>query len=346
MLYTTLGTTGLNVSKICLGTMGFGRQVSEDIARQQMDYAVANGVNFFDTAEMYPVPVHADFIGDTEEIVGRWLKRSGKRNDIVLATKIAGPSRFSLLRDGSQRLDRKNILQAVDDSLVRLQTDVIDLYQLHWPDRNVQMFGQRAYMHDPNERAVPIEETLAALGETVKAGKVRFIGLSNETPWGTMEFLRIAKEKGYPRVATIQNAYNLLNRHYEIGMSEISLRENVGLIPYSPLGYGVLGGRYQGGAMPAGGRFTLHPEFAARYHSPLALEVTQKYADVAKRHGMSLATMALAFVNMQSFVQSTILGASTMEQLKEDIASIDVTLSDDILKDIEAVHERHPNVVA
>ncbi len=346
MQYTTLNTTDLRISKICLGTMSYAAQVSEADAFVQMDYALGNGVNFWDTAEMYPIPVNPDLIGDTERILGRWFKKTGKRKDVVLATKIAGPSRFSYLREGDQRLDRRNILRAVDDSLTKLQTDFIDLYQLHWPDRNVPMFGQRGYVHDPKDTPTPIEETLSALNDVVKAGKVRFIGLSNETPWGTMEFLRIAKEKGYPRIVTVQNAYNLLNRHYETGMSEISMHENVGLLPYSPLGYGILGGRYFDGQFPQGGRFTLHPEFAVRYRTPQAELAAKAYAALAKKHGMSLATMALAFVHMQPFVTSNIIGASSLAQLKEDIASIDVQLSPDILKGINEIHEQWPNIVA
>ncbi|HRH93705.1 MAG TPA: aldo/keto reductase [Candidatus Peribacteria bacterium] len=346
MEYTTLSTTDLRVSKICLGTMSYAAQVSESDAFVQMEYALGNGVNFWDTAEMYPIPVNPDLIGDTERIIGRWFKKTGKRKDVVLATKIAGPSRFSYLRDGDQKLDRRNIARAIDDSLIKLQTDWIDLYQLHWPDRNVPMFGQRGYTHDPADKPTPIEETLSALGEAVKAGKIRHVGLSNETPWGVMEFLRIAKEKGYPRMVSIQNAYNLLNRHFETGLSEISHRENIGLLPYSPLGYGILGGRYFDGSFPQGGRFTLHPEFAVRYRTPQAEQAAKAYADLAKKHGLSLPTMALAFVNSRPFVTSNIIGASLLAQLKEDIASLNVTLSPDVLNGIEQIHEQWPNVVA
>lgn len=346
MQYTVLSGTDVRVSRICLGTMSYAAQVSEADAFVQMDYALGNGVNFWDTAEMYPIPVNPTLIGDTERILGRWFKKTGKRKDVVLATKIAGPSRFSLLRKGDQKLDRINILRAVDDSLIKLQTDWIDLYQLHWPDRNVQMFGQRGYKHDAQDNAVPIEETLSALHEVVQAGKVRHIGLSNETPWGTMEFLRTAKEQGYPRIVGIQNAYNLLNRHYETGMAEVSMREKVGLLAYSPLGYGILGGRYFHAAQPPRGRFTLHPEFATRYRTPAAVAAANAYAGIAKKHGMTLATMALAFVHRQEFVTSTIIGASTLQQLQEDIASIAVQLGADVLKDIEELHERAPNLVA
>ncbi len=343
MQHTTLSTTDLSVSKICLGTMGYGRQVVEDVARAQMDYALASGVNFWDTAEMYPIPVDPRFAGDTEAIIGRWLKKTGKRKEIVLATKVSGPGR-QVLRE-NHRLNKKNIELAIDGSLKRLQTDHVDLYQLHWPDRNVQMFGQRGYAHREDEQMTPIEETLAALDGIVKAGKVRYVGLSNETPWGAMEFLRIAKEKNYPRMVSVQNAYNLLNRHYEIGMAEVSMREDIGLLAYSPLGYGALGGRYLGGIFPKGSRPDMHPEFAARYRTQQAVHVTKLYADLAEKHGLTLATMSLAFVNMQPFLTANIVGASSVEQLKEDIASIDVRLSDDVLQGIEEIQAQWPNVV-
>ncbi len=345
MRFTTLSTTDLAVSAICLGTMGYGRQVAENDAHQQMDYASANGVNFFDTAEMYPIPVDEKFAGDTEEIIGRWLTKSGKRKDIVLATKVSGPGRIAM-RPGVNNLDKKNIDLAIDASLKRLQTDVIDLYYLHWPDRNVPRFGLRGYVHEDDEQITPIIDTLKALDGLIKAGKIRYVGLSNETPWGTMEFLRIARENNLPRMVTVQNAYNLLNRHYDLGMAEVSMREDIGLIPYSPLGYGALGGRYLGGMKPKGSRPDVHPEFAIRYRAPQAVHATELYADLAKKHGMSLAQMSLAFVHAQPFVTSTIIGASTLDQLKEDIASIDLKLSDDALQSIEEIHELHPNIVA
>lgn len=346
MKFTTLSTTDLKVSNICLGTMSYGHQVNEADAHAQLDYAVGNQVNFIDTAEMYPVPSQADTYGETERIIGRWLKKTGKRKEIVLASKVGGPNRYTHIRTGDNRLDKANIEAALDESLKRLQTDVIDLYQLHWPDRNVNYFGQRGYVHADHEQATPIEETLEALAGVVKAGKVKYVGLSNETSWGTLEFLRIAKEKNLPRMVSVQNPYNLLNRHYDINMAEISMRETIGLLVYSPLGYGVLGGRYLGGNMPKGGRFTLHPQFAPRYRTLQAQKVAQLYADLAKKHGLSLAQMSLAFVNMQPFVTSNIIGASNLDQLKEDIDTGEMILSDDVLKGIEEIHEQYPNPVA
>lgn len=347
MLTTTLPTTDLSISRICLGTMGYGFQVSEADAHAQLEYALSTGVNFWDTAEMYPVPPTPERYGHTEEIIGRWFTKTGRRKDVVLASKIAGPNRYTHLRGGTHTFSADNILTAIDESLKRLQTDYIDLYQLHWPERNVPMFGVRGYRHIPEETITQMLDTLRGLATAVQQGKIRAIGLSNETPWGTIEFLRLAaQDQGLPVMATVQNAYNLLNRHYEIGMAEVSMRENIPLLAYSPLGYGVLGGRYLGGAVPKGGRFDMHPDFAVRYHFPHVAAVTQEYADLAKTFGMSLATMSLAFVRMQPFVLSTIIGASTLDQLTEDIASINTTLSDEQLAAIDAIHERHPNLVA
>lgn len=347
MLATTLPTTDLTISRICLGTMGYGFQVSEEDAHAQLEYALSAGVQFWDTAEMYPVPPTSQRYGRTEEIIGRWFAKTGRRKEVVLASKIAGPNRYVHLRGGTNTFSAENILAAIDESLKRLQTDYIDLYQLHWPERNVPMFGIRGYRHNPEEIMLPMQETMRGLATALQQGKIRAVGLSNETPWGTMEFLRLAaQDQLLPVMATVQNAYNLLNRHYEIGMAEVSMREKIPLLAYSPLGYGVLGGRYVGGAVPKGGRFDMHPDFAVRYHLPHVAAVTQEYADLAKNFGMSLATMSLAFVRMQPFVLSTIIGASNLDQLKEDIASIDTTLSDEQIAAIDAIHERHPNLVA
>lgn len=340
-----LSITGENVSAICLGTMGYGYQVSEADACMQMSYALDHGVTFWDTAEMYPVPPTPERYGHTELILGRWFTKTGRRKEVFLASKIAGPNRYLHIRGGTHQFSRENIIGAVDESLQRLQTDVIDLYQLHWPERNVPMFGQRNYVHATDEEMTPLVETLRGLSAVVASGKVRYIGLSNETPWGMMEFLRIARAEGLPLIASIQNAYNLLNRHYELSMAEISLRENVGLLAYSPLGYGVLGGTYFGDVV-RGSRPDLHPSFALRYRTGSALEVAKKYSSIAEKHGLTLPTLALAFVSAQPFVTSTIIGASTMDQLREDIASIDVTLPPEVLREIEAVHEAYPNLVA
>ncbi len=344
MKYTTLSTTDLRVSKICLGTMSYGDQLGEAEAFAQLDYALSNGVNFIDTAEMYPVPPSDDKYGRTEEIIGTWIEKSGKRKDIVLATKVLGPGRYPTIRTGGQRLDKANILKAVEDSLKRLKTDYFDLYQLHWPDRNVNYFGERGYVHRPEREETPIEETLEALDAIVKSGKVRYVGLSNETPWGTMEFLRLAAEKNFPRMVSVQNVYNLINRHYEIAMAEVSMRSEIGLLAYSPLAYGVLGGRYLRGGKPKGGRFTMHQNFVPRYRLPQAEAVTKLYFDLAAQHGLTLAQMSLAFVNSQPFVTSNIIGASSMEQLRENIESIDLVLSADVRKAIDQIQELHPNI--
>ena len=346
MEYATLSTTDIKISRICLGTMSYGHQLTEVEGHEQLSKSLELGVNFIDTAEMYPIPPAEATYSKTETIIGNWIRKTGNRDKIVLASKILGPNRYPFVRGGNNRLNKKNIEAAVDASLKRLQTDRIDLYQLHWPDRNVPYFGQRGYVHQNKESATPIEETLEALSAIVKSGKIRYIGLSNESPWGTMKFLELAKEKNLPRMVSVQNPYNLLNRHYEIGLAEISMREEIGLLAYSPLGYGILGGRYFDGNLPPRGRFTVHPEFAIRYRSPKALAVTKLYADLAKRHGMSLAQMALAFLLKQPWVTSMIIGASTPTQLEEDIGSIDLKLPDDVIKGIETIHEEYPNIIA
>lgn len=347
MKYNTLPNTDLEVSAICLGTMSYGKQLHEEEAHQQLDMALDMGVNFWDTAEMYPVPVDAEHFGKTEAIMGRWFAKTGKRKDVVLATKVVGPGRYEGIRDGDTRLNRKNILQAIDESLGRLQTEVIDLYQLHWPDRNFNYaFGKRGFPISEDEMMTPLQETLEALKEVQQSGKVRYFGLSNETPWGTMKYLELAKQHGLPRMISIQNCYNLLNRHYEVGMSEVSLREDIPLLAYSPLAFGVLGGRYFEGAMPEKGRFNVHPEMATRYRQDHVMQVAQQYAELAAEYDLSLAQLSLAFVNHQPFVASNIIGASTLEQLKEDIESIDIQLSDELLSRLEELHERHPNLCA
>ncbi len=347
MKYTTLPNSDLKVSKICLGTMGFGDQVSEEDAHGQMDMALDMGVNFFDTAEMYAVPPKAETYGATEEILGRWFAKTGKRKELILASKVFGPGRYSHVRDGDLHLDRKNIVPALDESLKRLQTDMIDLYQLHWPERSFNgAFGQRGFEMDDESSAVPIEETLEVLKEIHASGKVRYFGLSNETPWGTMKFLRLAREKDLPVMVSVQNPYSLLNRHYEIGMAEVSLREEIPLLAYSPLGFGVLGGRYFDGNFPEGGRFTRHPDFADRYRQEHVMEISKKYAELAESFEMSLAQMSLAFVNQQPFVASNIIGASNLDQLKENIESFNAVLNEEQMSLINDLHELYPNPVA
>jgi aryl-alcohol dehydrogenase-like predicted oxidoreductase len=333
-----LGQTDLSVSLICLGTMTWGEQNTEQEAFQQLDCAVDRGINFIDAAEMYPVPPRAETQGLTETYLGNWLKAHGRREDLVIASKVAGPGNgLSYLR-GGPRLTREHIRTALDDSLKRLQTDYIDLYQVHWPDRSTNFFGKLGYQHDPDEQSTPIEETLDALAEHVKAGKIRHIGLSNETPWGTMRYLNLAEQKGGPRVASIQNPYNLFNRTYEVGMAEVSQREGAGLLAYSPLGFGVLSGKYLGGKRPEGARLTLYSRFS-RYNSPQVEKAAQAYVDLAREHGLSPAQMALAFVNSRPFLTSNIIGATSMAQLEENIASHELQLSDEILQKIEAIHQ-------
>ena len=305
-------------------------------------FALAQGINFIDTAEMYSVPPTAESYGKTETYVGTWLKRQA-RDKIVLATKISGPGRgMKWIRGGDLAFNRKNIRAALEASLKRLQTDYVDLYQLHWPDRNTPIFGQ--YHFDPgNERDyVPVVETLAALAELVKEGRVRCIGLSNETPWGLMQFLQQAEQHKLPRVVSVQNAYSLLNRTWEMGLAEIGFRENVALLAYSPLAFGLLSGKYLADPK-ADGRLTLFQGFAQRYSKVNVQPAVAAYADVARRHGMTLAQMALAFVASRGFVASTIIGATTMEQLREDIAGCSGVLTDEVLQEIEALHLRYYN---
>jgi len=332
---------GKEVSKICLGTMTWGQQNTEAEAHEQISYALDHGINMLDAAEMYPVPPRAETQGRTEEYIGTWFKKTGLRDKYILATKAAGPNpEFHYLR-GGPRFTREQLMEAVDGSLRRLQTDCIDLYQLHWPDRYTNFFGQRGYFHR-EQPETPIDETLRALQELVAAGKIKTIGLSNETPWGTMTFLELADREGLPRVESIQNPYGLLNRTYEIAMAEVSHREDVGLLAYSPLGMGLLTGKYRHGAKPEGSRMAVFERFT-RYDGAETLEATEQYLQLADEHGLNPTHMALAFVNTRPFVLSNIIGATTMEQLKMNIDSLDVNLSKDVLKGIEAIQQRLPN---
>lgn len=349
MKYRRLGTTDLDVSVICLGTMTWGEQNSEAEGHAQMDYALDHGVNFIDTAEMYSVPARRETYGRTEEIIGSWLEKNpARRGDFILASKVlARAERFGYVRpeinrDGVTKLDRKNILAACDASLKRLNTDYIDLYQLHWPDRETNFFGQLGYVHKPDDAFVPMEETFYALNELVKAGKVRYVGLSNETPWGMLDSLRLAEQKGLPRVQSIQNPYNLLKRDFEIGCAEIAIREKVGLLAYSPLAMGVLSGKYLGGNMPEGSRMALFQDYFPRYMRPKAVQETEKYVKLARDSALDPALMANAFVNQQPFLTANIIGARTMDQLKIAIDSGDFTLSDAVLAAIEEIHLETP----
>lgn len=346
MQYRKLGTTDIDVSIIALGTMTWGEQNTQSEAHTQLDYAIGQGVNLVDTAEMYPVPPCPETQGSTEQYIGTWLKKTGKRDQVILATKVAGRVRNAgqagNVRSGQTRHDRVNIEAALNDSLKRLQTDYVDLYQLHWPDRSTNFFGQLGYEHVEDEDTVPIAETLQVLDDLVKAGKIRHIGLSNETPWGVNQFLKIAEQQGLVRVVSIQNPYSLLNRTFEIGNAEIAIREKVGLLAYSPLAFGHLTGKYLNGARPAGARITLFERFG-RYKNETAEQATQAYVDLAKAHGLDPAQMALAYVNSRRFLTSNIIGATNLEQLKTDIDSIHVNLSDEVLQEIERIHQLHPN---
>jgi aryl-alcohol dehydrogenase-like predicted oxidoreductase len=344
MDYRPLGTTGLSVSAVCLGTMTWGSQNSEAEAHDQIDLALDHGINFLDTAEMYPVtPTRVETLGRTEEYIGTWLAKSGKRDKIVLASKVSGPSRFVPMRGGANRLDRKNIEAAIDASLARLQTDYLDLYQLHWPDRAVPMFGGRGMQSITDApEAVPLEESIGALDDLVKAGKIRSFGVSNETPWGVAEAVRLHREKGLPRVASIQNAYNLLNRTFETGLSEFALREGVGLLAYSPLAAGYLTGKYLGGVAPKGSRGDVAKQFT-RYLAPNQTAAVARYVGIAHAFGLSPEALALGFVYSRAFVTSSIIGATSLEQLKADIAASLTPLPEEALKAIADVYALYPD---
>jgi len=342
MKYSLLGHTDLEVSKLCLGSMTWGEQNSEAEAHQQLDCAVAHGVNFIDTAEMYPIPPRADSQGLTETYIGTWLKGRTDRDKLVIGTKVTGPGRNMDYIRGGPRLTAEHIYKAVDDSLQRLQTDYIDLYQLHWPDRNSNFFGKLGYQHQEHEETTPILETLEALDELIQQNKVRYIGVSNETPWGIMSYLRLRDQYQLPVIQTIQNPYNLLNRSFEVGLAEISMREKSGLLAYSPLAFGTLTGKYLDDQQPEGARCTRFKHYL-RYAGESATKAIKAYVQLARDHGLEPAQMALAWVNSRSFTTSTIIGATSLQQLEVNLASIDVELSDEVIQGVETIHREISN---
>ena len=342
MRYRPLGDSNIEVSEICLGTMTWGEQNTQDEAFAQMDYALSRGVNFFDTAEMYPVPPRGETQGRTEQYIGQWLRQRGKRDNIVLASKATGPGHDHIRQAAG--LTRDSLLAAFEGSLARLQTDYLDLYQIHWPNRETNFFGKLGYQHSADDHDVEANqhELLTALADLVAAGKIKTVGLSNETPWGVMSFLRLADRYALPRVVSIQNPYNLLNRSFEVGLAEMAIRERVGLLAYSPLAFGVLAGKYRHGQRPAEARLTLFERFQ-RYNNPQVEAAAEAYAQVAEKHGLDFAQMSLAFINRQPFVTSNIIGATSLTQLKSNIDSAGLALSEAVLTEIEAVHTAHPN---
>lgn len=342
MKYTTISNTDIKVSKICLGTMTFGQQNTESEAHEQLNYAVDKGVNFIDTAEMYSIPGKKETQGSTERFIGSWLKDQ-KREELVVATKVTGPNEYFKYIRENLGFSKQVIHSALEKSLKRLQTDYIDVYQLHWPDRNVNFFGQRNYVHNPNETWEDnFKEVIEILDSLVKEGKIRHYGVSNESSWGVMRHLTESKYNNLTRCKTIQNPYSLLNRAFEINLAEVSMRENVGLLAYSPLGFGVLSGKYLNGKLPENSRLKLFSQYS-RYSSEQSQFLTQKYADLAQELNLSLAQLALAFVNKQPFVTSNIIGATTLVQLKENIESIYVELSKETLQKINDIQELQPN---
>ncbi|HEV2565544.1 MAG TPA: aldo/keto reductase [Microvirga sp.] len=344
MEYRRLGRTDLNVSLICLGTMTWGQQNTEADGHAQMDYALDQGVNFFDTAELYSIPPRPETQGSTERIIGSWFKARGSRDKVILATKVIGRSDSTWYRDDGSKgeLSRAQIEEAVNKSLKRLQTDYIDLYQIHWPDRPMPWGSNPTIFRHQEGESHPIGETVEIMTDLVKAGKIRHFGLSNESAWGTMTFLKHADAKGQARVQSIQNAYNLLNRTYEVALAEVSMRENVSLLAYSPLAQGYLTGKYLDGARPPGARTTLFNR-GQRYENPTAEAAIRKYIALAREFGLDPAQMALAFVNSRPFLGSNIIGATSMEQLKTDIASINVTITPELEERIDAIHVEHCN---
>jgi len=341
MNYKKLGNTDLDVSTICLGTMTWGEQNTQAEGFEQMDYALDQGVNFWDTAELYAVPPREETYGDTEVIIGNWFEKTKKRDKVILATKVAGPAR-DYLRNGENSFTGSNLESALENSLKRLKTDYIDLYQLHWPERNVNNFGRLSYVHKENNWN-QFEDVLGELNKYVDKGKIRYVGLSNETPWGVMNYLKVSKEKNLPRMMSIQNPYSLLNRSYEVGLSEVSIREEIGCLAYSPLASGYLTGKYRNNNFPKGSRMERDFDFWTRYRKPNTEKAIELYYEISEKYGLDMSQMSLKFCEIQEFMTSVIIGATTMEQLKTNIESVNINLSDDVIKEINNVQTIYPN---
>jgi len=341
MNFKRLGNTDLKVSTICLGTMTWGEQNTEKEAYDQIDCALDYGVNFLDTAELYSIPAKKETFGKTEEIIGNYLKKKNNREKIIVATKISGPG-IDWIRKGGLQYTSENIGKAVDQSLKRLKTDYIDLYQLHWPERGTNIFGERGYKHK-KVKFNEFEKVLEDLYKFIEKGKIRHIGVSNETAWGTSEFIQISKKENLPRIVSVQNAYNLLNRTYEIGLAEVSIRENCGLLAYSPLAGGHLTGKYRNNNLPKNSRMELFGNYFSRYKKPNSNEAIEKYYEIAEQNGLNLTQMSIKFCEIQSFVSSVIIGATTIKQLKKNLESVNVELNKDVLKKIDEIQKIYPN---
>ena len=343
MNYKKLGNTDLDVSTICLGTMTWGEQNSEKEGFEQMDFALSQGVNFWDTAEIYSIPMREETYGETEKIIGNWFQKTKKRNDIILATKVCGNTSNKYIRGGGNSFGKKKITDALDESLRRLKTDYIDLYQLHWPERSTNFFGDYGYEHDENDKDwTPFEEILESLKKFIEQGKIRYVGLSNETAWGLSKFLELSKMKGLPKMMSVQNPYNLLNRTYEVGLAEISIREQSGLLAYSPLAFGYLTGKYRNNKLPAKSRMQLFKNFN-RYKNENGQKAIDEYYKISKKYNLDFTQMSLKFCEIQHFTTSVIIGATTMEQLKTNIESVNVNLNSDIINDINKIQQKYPN---
>ncbi len=343
MNYKKLGSTNIDVSTICLGTMTWGEQNSKADGFEQMDYAIDNGVNFWDTAEIYAIPMREETYGETENIIGEWFKKTKKRDKVILATKVSGPTSKEYIRGGGCSYDKKSMSEALEKSLKRMQTDYIDLYQLHWPERNTNFFGKQGYEHDSNEKNwIAFEEILENLKKFVDAGKIRYVGLSNETAWGLAKCLELSKLKNLPKMMAVQNPYNLLNRTYEVGLAEISVREQSGLLAYSPLAFGYLTGKYRNNNMPKGSRIDLFKDFT-RYNNENSIKAIEEYYKISQKFNLDFAQMSIKFCEIQPFVTSVIIGATTMQQLKTNVESVNVKLNNEIINEINKIQKIYPN---